>query len=172
MWVFGYGSLMWDGWETRFGCSRKEHAALPKFQRDFNKASVENWGSRESPGPTLGLNPNATARCAGLAFELPDSERDRVLKYLKEREGTSFALQEKKVELDSGTRPKAFVPVNDTSKRTYIGDRPLKERARMAKAAHGSSGACADYVKNIREKLQELGIQDSGVEQFWSAMSN
>ncbi len=170
MWVFGYGSLMWDGWEAQHGCTRKERASLAGFRRDFNKASRENWGSREQPGPTLGLSADAAARCEGLAFELPDAERNRVVDYLKQREGKSFALQEEDIDLQSGTRVRALVPVNDPSKSTYIGRQPLQDRAPMAKAAHGSSGACRDYVKNIREKLVELGINDAAVESFWSAV--
>lgn len=172
MWVFGYGSLMWDGWETQYGCTRRERAALPGFQRDFNKASRENRGSHEQPCPTLGLNVDDAAICEGLAFELSEVERDRVVDYLKKREGMSFRLEEMDVSLQSGMRVRALVPVNDPARSTYIGAQPLRDRTRMAKAAQGSKGACRDYVKNIREKLQELGITDSAVESFWSAMSS
>ena len=79
MWVFGYGSLMWDGWETKHGCTRKERASLPGYERDFNKASIENWGSREHPGPTLGLRADAAGKCEGLAFQVPDGKRERVV---------------------------------------------------------------------------------------------
>jgi cation transport protein ChaC len=171
MWVFGYGSLMWDGWETAHGCTRRERASLDGFRRDFNKASVRNWGSQENRGPTLGLSLDAAAECVGLAFELPESERDRVLVVLGDREGASFTLEEKEVDLQSGIRVRALVPVNDTAKTTYIGNSSVEVRARMATIACGSKGACVDYVKNIRAKLQELGIEDSGVEEFWSAVS-
>lgn len=172
MWVFGYGSLMWDGWEAEYASTRRERAVLRGFRRDFNKASRENWGSRQQPGPTLGLSVDATAGCEGLAFELPDAERDRVVAYLRKREGNSFALEEKDVDLQSGTRVRALVPVNDRSKSTYIGGDLLRHRARMAKAAHGSKGACRDYVKNVRDKLHELGVNDTAVESFWKAVSD
>ncbi len=163
---------MWDGWEARHGCTRKERASLSGFRRDFNKASRQNWGTREQPGPTLGLTTDAAGSCEGLAFEVPEAEQDAVVEYLKGREGASFALEEKDVELQAGTRVRALVPVNDASKNTYIGGLPLPDRARMAKIARGSTGACRDYVKNIREKLQELGINDSAVESFWSAVNS
>ena len=71
VWVLGYGSLMWDGWQTSFGCTRCVPASLPGFSRAFNKASVANWGSRGIPGPTLGPAPAGdwlpASRVLGLA---------------------------------------------------------------------------------------------------------
>src|SRR4030095_13044058 len=55
MWVFGYGSLMWDGGEVEFGAARRERATLSGVRREFNKASWKNWGTRAVPAPTLGL---------------------------------------------------------------------------------------------------------------------
>lgn len=166
MWVFGYGSLMWDGWEDQFGCTRKETATLRGYRRDFNKASVQNWGAESAPGPTLGLEPLVEAECVALAFEFPDSERKRLLEALHAREGSSFALEAKEVHLASGPIVQAVVPVNDRSRATYMGKQTLEERARLAAVAIGSSGLCRDYVKNIRDKLQALRIEDRGVEEF------
>ena len=171
MWGFGYGSLMWDGWQTEFGCTRTEQATLVGFRRDFNKKSVQRWGSRDIPGPTLGLTPDDAQRCVGMAFEFPDSERNRLLAALGDREGPSFRLKDMEIELQSGSRVVAIVPVNDRSANTYIGDQPLEERARLAKDARGTAGACRDYVKNIRTMLLKLSINDSSVEQFWKKVS-
>jgi hypothetical protein len=56
MWIFGYGSLMWDSWEQNFGCLGKEEAQLESFRRDFNKASTFRWGSRSAPVQLSALN--------------------------------------------------------------------------------------------------------------------
>ena len=166
MFVFGYGSLMWDGWETEFGCTKTEEATLSGFRRDFNKASVQNWGSQQVPGPTLGLNASVGAECHGMAFEFPDTQRASVLDELGRREGASFTLEEKEITLASGTRVTAVVPINDPSRPTFIGDKSLEQRARLARAARGDKGSCVDYVEGIRDKLRELSVQDSTVERF------
>ncbi len=51
MWVFGYGSLMWDQWEQQFGGIRVDRAALVNYRRSFNKASTGNWGTQDLPAP-------------------------------------------------------------------------------------------------------------------------
>lgn len=169
MWVFGYGSLMGDGWEAEFGCTNSETATLVGYRRDFNKASVRNWGSRTAPGPTLGLAPGGD--CVGVAFEFPDEKRVRILAALRDREGRSFALEEKKVLLASDRSIVAVVPVNDSTGGTFIGDRPLEDRARLARTAIGSKGTCLDYVKSIRKRLLELDVRDPGVEAFWALVA-
>ena len=154
MWVLGYGSLMWDNWEQEHGGTRWDHAVLQNYRRSFNKKSTQNWGSAQAPGPTLGLEPDQGASCVGTAFEFPDDRRAALEALLKQREGASFALVELPVRLADGREIEALTPVNDRTSGTYIGN------------ARGTKGACADYVRNINEKLRALEIIDGGVDEF------
>jgi glutathione-specific gamma-glutamylcyclotransferase len=92
MWVFGYGSLMWDGWENSYGCVRKCVAVLNGYRRTFNKASTKNRGSKKAPCPTLNLEKDVAGSCKGMAFEFPDAQAGGVLAYLATREGKDFCL--------------------------------------------------------------------------------
>lgn len=166
MWIFGYGSLMWDGWEEARGGSRVDRAALLDYRRSFNKKSTRNWGTPERPGPTLGLEPAEDGLCIGTAFELPDDQRPAIEDLLRRREGPSFNLTELGVRLPDGRKIRALAPVNDRRSDTYIGNVPAEERAAMARAARGKDGACANYVRNICEKLRSLEIADQDVEEF------
>jgi cation transport protein ChaC len=171
MWIFGYGSLMWDCWEMQFGCLRKEEAELQSFRRDFNKASTVRWGSRSAPGPTLGLEPAEGATCTGVAFEFPDNRSEEIFSYLKEREGHDFTLAKGTVQLQSGSQACARIPTNNRSGETYIGSMPVAERASMVRIASGKAGRCSDYVASIRNELVQRGIDDPYVEEFWRAVS-
>src|SRR6266540_5030931 len=157
MWVFGYGSLMWDGWEHPFGCARAEGAQLPSFRRDFNKASTYRWGTKSAPGPTLGLEPAEGASCAGLAFELQDGQSAEVIRYLRKREGDDFTIEEHSIQLSDGSQVIAIVPVNYRTAATYCGAMTIAQRASMARVASGKAGNCRDYVSGIREKLISMG---------------
>jgi cation transport protein ChaC len=61
MWVFGYGSLMWDGWQTKHACIRRVPAELDGYSRAFNKASVRYWGSKNHPSRYQVLNARRVA---------------------------------------------------------------------------------------------------------------
>src|SRR5439155_908174 len=90
VWIFGYGSLIWDGWESKSErrCLRAARAELPGWRRVFNKKSVLNWGTRAAPCPTLNLEQAPAASCRGLAFEFANDARflGEMLLYLRRRE--------------------------------------------------------------------------------------
>lgn len=79
VWAFGYGSLMWDGWEARLSCLDKLVATLPGYRRAFNKLSQRNWGTKAAPCPTLNLQADPTATCRGMAFAFPAASKDELL---------------------------------------------------------------------------------------------
>ena len=170
MWIFGYGSLMWDQWEEEFSCKSKEKAKLNGFSRDFNKKSVKNWGTIENPGPTLNLVDDSSGNCEGLAFEFSEENSKKVLKYLREREGKDFDPKELSIILESGKTIKAHVPIYTGFNIIY--SKSLSEKAKMAKKAVGDEGKrCVDYIKNIGTKLDELGIKDKAVQEILSFLS-
>lgn len=165
MWVFGYGSLMWDGWETQYGCTQRVLANLPGYSRMFNKASIKNWGTKETPGPTLNLSVLPASTCQGVAFEFPDSEKEQIFSYLKKREGKEFPLHEIYVYLEGKSEKSAFVSL-------YTGLNVIKEKslddiAAMVLAASGTNGTCFDYVKGIAKQLSDLKINDPVVTELW-----
>jgi glutathione-specific gamma-glutamylcyclotransferase len=167
MWVFGYGSLMWDGWQTQHGCIRQVLADLPGYSRAFNKVSVRNWGSTLNPCPTLSLRKTEgdNGNCRGMAFEFPDSRRQRVLAYLVKRGDPPTELP---IRLDDGTHVRAAVPLY-TGPNIIIKKTP-DQIATMIRTTRGRDGPCLEYVKGIAEKLNELGIMDAEVQAVWETV--
>ncbi|PPD10697.1 gamma-glutamylcyclotransferase [Methylophilus sp.] len=170
MWVFGYGSLMWDSWETNYGCSRRVVADLYGYCRRFNKASVRNWGTKTTPGPTLNLAQFDTGFCRGIAFQFPDVQKMAVLSYLEEREGNSFPLKDLTVRLEDNSEVSALVPLYNG--KNIIEGQTTEQLAAMVLAASGTDGSCVSYVKGIADKLSTLGINDPAVSELWKAVNN
>jgi len=160
--VFGYGSLMWDGWEQSWGCKSKTKATLKGLRRSFNKLSVKNWGTKNRPGLTLNLEPDdAGSCCEGVLFEFPLEKSDEVMSYLKGREGKGFEYREATVETEDGTSTTAFVPFYVG--KNIIAEKDIDKLAEIVRIAEGESGTCIDYVRGIAQKLEEMGIEDLAV---------
>jgi len=170
MWVFGYGSLMWDEWERSFNGTKVNGAVLTGHRRAFNKKSVENWGTEQEPCPTLGLEQDENATCTGVAFQFDEEWTAEVQAYLREREGPSFDFVEVEINLPGTKRVRATVAINDPSAASYIGDKTVEQRARMIEESQGKDGTCFDYLKNTRSKLVALSIEDNAVEALWKTV--
>lgn len=168
MWVFGYGSLMWDGWEAPYGCLRRTKAELRGYCRAFNKASVRNWGSKGSPGPTLNLRACETGACQGIAFEFSWSEEETVLSYLSEREGAGFKMHRLKMHLEDGAKVTGFVGIY--AGKNLIDASSVAELASMVRTASGTAGSCLNYVEGVAEKLSAMGIDDVAVSELRNAI--
>jgi len=165
MWLFGYGSLMWDGWEEDFGCLRRLPADLRGHARIFNKKSLERWGTHARPGLTLNLTPSGV--CRGVAFAFDEAARSEIEGYLAHRE--VCAATEVPLQLPDATEVGAL---------TYIYDGPrlieegvsLEAQAAMIMEAEGHAGSSFDYIKGVRAHLAELGVADPAVDALWAAV--
>ncbi len=170
MWVFGYGSLMWDNWENQFQGIKHSKAKLNGYQRNFNKASTRNWGSPQNPCPTLGLEKIDESTCVGCAFEFDDNYQTSIMKELRRREGTTtFQLVELDVELKDGKIVRAITPVNKQNN-TYLGNLTVEDRAENARVAVGTDGNCVDYIDKIYRYLKQSDIDDEKVNEMREAI--
>ena len=165
MWIFGYGSLMFDGWETAHGCIDRKWANLAGYRRSFNKKSVESRGTSKLPGLTLNLVPAEFATCRGVAFQFEDNDRaEELLRLVARREACKG--RELSILIDGGSAIKAWVYIYEGE--NLIDEKsPPPERAAMVLKASGIRGPNFDYVKMVYEGLGSVGIDDPAVSEFW-----
>lgn len=159
LWVFGYGSLMWN---PGFAWAERLLATLPGFQRTFCMRSIHHRGTHETPGLVLALDPHPRASCRGLAFRIPGGEEGGTLQYLREREliSSAYVEQTHDLALDDGRQVKALTYVVDTGHVQYCGGLDLELQARIIAAAVGGRGPNTEYLWNTVAHLRELGIDD------------
>ncbi|WP_206412685.1 gamma-glutamylcyclotransferase [Lysobacter enzymogenes] len=161
MWVFGYGSLMWDGWENKFTCLQKVRGELLGYRRIFNKASVKNWGAKAAPGPTLNLIAGQDYICRGMAFNFPIAQSEEIVSYLRKREGKGFSLETLKVKTELGTEVHSIVPLYYGL--NLVNTDSVEDLAAKVLSAKGDAGTCLNYVRGVAAKLSELEIFDDEV---------
>ncbi|TRW95711.1 gamma-glutamylcyclotransferase [Paracoccus sp. M683] len=159
-WVFGYGSLMWD---PGFHVVESATARLEGFARSFCLRSTRYRGTTESPGLVLGLDEDPQAHCTGIALRFPETERDQVLAYLRQRELVTHAYREAvlPVTLSDGRRVEALTYVMRRDHAQYAGGLPPREQAQIISDAHGQNGPNADYLFNTTRHLAQIGLPDA-----------
>ena len=159
LWVFGYGSLMWN---PGFPVEERLLARLDGYHRSFCMSSIHHRGTEKDPGLVLALDPAETAACHGVAFRVPDEAAAETVDYLRERELISSAYLERQLALTlaDGRRVTALVYVVDTEHVQYVGGMPLEEQARIISTAIGGRGPNTEYLWNTVSHLTELGIVD------------
>lgn len=159
MWVFGYGSLLWN---PGFNCSEQSVARLAGYRRSFCMRSIHHRGTVEAPGLVLALDAQAGASCDGLALAVPAGQEAATLAYLRARELVSSAYVERTVPLTlaEGSEVEALAYVIDPDHDQYCGTLPLEEQAQIIARAQGGRGPNTEYLWNTAAHLAQMGLRD------------
>ena len=159
IWVFAYGSLMWN---PGFAVEESRPALLRGYHRAFCMWSTSYRGTADSPGLVLGLDRGGA--CRGLAIRIGAHRKDEILKYLIARETPPdddvYAFRPVPVEFEDGTRVDAHAFIANRANAKYAGKLSLEKTARVVAAACGKRGTCRDYLANTVRHLDELGVAD------------
>lgn len=160
LWIFGYGSLMW---RPGFAYDEAVKAVLVGYQRLFCIYSTHHRGTAERPGLVLGLDQGGT--CHGLAFRVPEHQRDETLQYLRAREQINGVYREVLVPLQlnhpGGGESRTVFGVTYVVERAhpgYAGHLPMKTQARIIRSASGLSGPNIEYLANTAGRANALGL--------------
>ena len=159
MWVFGYGSLIWD---PGFPVAERQLARLSGWHRSFCMRSIHHRGSETAPGLVLALDEAPGATCAGVAFRVAPGAEAETLTALRERELISSAYLERvlPVTLTTGAQVPALVYVIDPHHVQYCGGLALEDQAQIIATARGGRGPNRDYLFATAAHLHDLGIAD------------
>jgi glutathione-specific gamma-glutamylcyclotransferase len=97
LWVFGYGSLVWD---PGFPVVERRIGRVAGWHRSFCMRSIHHRGTVESPGLVLALDRAEGAACAGVAFRVAKGAEAVTLEALRARELVSSAYLETRLDVD------------------------------------------------------------------------
>ncbi len=156
LWIFGYGSLMWD---PGFHHADSHPAVVHGYHRRFCVYSYTYRGTRARPGLVLGLDRGGT--CKGIVYRVPRRSAEETLAYLWKRELDDGVYRLRKLRAKL-TRRKigAYSCVVDRSHPGYAAELSIEETARLICQGVGQRGLCADYLENTVRHIEALGLTD------------
>ncbi|MFQ5849804.1 MAG: gamma-glutamylcyclotransferase [Candidatus Binatia bacterium] len=159
VWIFGYGSLMWD---PGFTCLEAQPALLRGYHRAFCIYSIRFRGTPERPGLVLGLDRGGS--CRGRVFRVAAAKADEVFAYLYDREMIHEVYTPKYLPVHLSDRTVwAHTYVANRNHQRYTGKLSLEQSARLILDGWGKRGSNVDYLKNTVYHLDDLGISDGPV---------
>lgn len=160
MWVFGYGSLIWN---PEFSVAERQIARAADWHRSFCMYSIHHRGSVEMPGLVLALDHAPGLFCDGVAFRVTPGAEARTLAALRARELISSAYLERQLplSLSDGRQITALAFVIDPNHGQYCGGMALPDQAQIIARAVGGRGPNRDYLFATAQHLADLGIADA-----------
>ena len=168
VWVFAYGSLMWN---PLAAIEHREVAVLDGWHRSFCMRIVAARGSPQNPGRMLSLEPGGSTQ--GIALRLPPLLADEELRIIWIREMVTGAYRPAwaRVRLADGTVTHAIAFVANPAHPHHEADsRPSCVAPLIARAA-GSFGSNAEYVFRLQQALAEHALTDAYIDELTRRLS-
>ncbi len=166
IWVFGYGSLMWN---PAFDYAERQVGVVRGWHRRFCLWLTMGRGSPASPGLMLALDLGGT--CRGVAFRIPAvrARSELLLIWRREMFGTAYMARWVQVRTACAVVPAITFVVNRADTR-YAGKIDDSEAAAHIATATGSLGSCLSYFDNTVDHLRALKIRDAGLQRIAARM--
>ncbi|WP_424964915.1 gamma-glutamylcyclotransferase [Dinoroseobacter sp. S375] len=158
LWIFGYGSLMWDP-ALRFVELRR--ARLEGYARRLILLDDKGGrGTKEAPGLMAALDDGPG--CDGLAFRIAaaDVEIETEILFRREMIGPGYLPILHPVALADQT-VSALVFVADHSEAVILGDICRDRQLRYLATGSGLLGTSRDYLASIVDHFCQFGIEDA-----------
>ena len=156
LWIFGYGSLMWD---PGFRHVETAPALLHGWHRRFCVYSHRYRGTADCPGLVLGLDRGG--HCWGMAYRVARRDAKAVLHYLWDRELDGGVYRMKRVRLRLKARAvRAYAFTVNRGHQGYAGLLTPEQTAQFIHQGNGARGPCRSYLENTVRHLTRLGLAD------------
>jgi len=161
IWVFGYGSLIWN---PLLNFEESCWGRLDGWHRSFCIRSLAGRGSADTPGRTLAVEAGGSTE--GVAFRLAAATLDDDLSCLWTRETFTgvYAPVWAPVALEDGRAISAILFTATLEHPFYEADATVETIAPLIAKAAGPLGTNADYVHRLHTSLRDKGIADPYVD--------
>ncbi|MEM1140243.1 MAG: gamma-glutamylcyclotransferase [Pseudomonadota bacterium] len=159
LWVFGYGSLMWD---PGFHFSHVTRAKLTGYHRRFCLRTVIGRGTPKEPGLMAGLDHGG--QCDGLAFCIDGPLVEAETGHLWKREMSLPGYVPTFVTVETSKGPlEAMTFVVDHTADIFMPEMSDEQTATYLATAAGLFGTNLSYLDALIGQLAILGIEDQAL---------
>lgn len=155
LWVFGYGSLMWD---PGFAFSKRLPARVNGWHRRFSLRSTVGWGTPEVPGLSAALHPGGSVM--GIAFQIEPKRIRATISTLDRREA-AYVRKEVRLSLSDGEKLVGLTYVADPSNGRYISGLDRHEQLHLIRQGNGVRGKSRDYLERTVGMLDQMGSRET-----------
>lgn len=156
LWVFGYGSLLWN---PIIDVVQRRVGTVYGYRRRFCMVAPTGRGTRAQPGLVLALD--AGGSCQGAALKVNPKRVREELSLLWRREMVVGSYTPKWVTVHHARGSHAALTfVMNRQHRSYRGSLTQAQTAKIIAHAKGVLGSNADYLFDTMAHLNELGLGD------------
>jgi len=159
IWIFAYGSLMWN---PGFAHAETGPALLHGWHRAFCVYSHRYRGTPERPGLVLGLDRGGS--CRGIVYRVARARARDTLAYLWDREMVMGVYRPRVLyPRREGERIACHAFTVERRHRQYAGGLGVDEMARLIRQGVGQAGPNREYLASTVRHLDLLGITDGAL---------
>jgi cation transport regulator ChaC len=164
-WIFGYGSLIW---RPAFPFEERRPAFIRGWTRRFWQESTDHRGTVEQPGRVVTLLARPQTICWGAAYRVHSNHLEGVLEALDAREQQGYERRRTKLHIrEYNDELRVVEDVHlyvATQENPHFRDAESEEEiAEVVRVSHGPSGANVDYVLQLADALESMGVEDHHV---------
>lgn len=156
VWLFGYGSLMWN---PACEVAESRPVRLHGFHRRFSLWNTFGRGTPERPGLMLALEPGGSCAGIGLRIAADKVESELGAVWAREMTTSSYVARWVRVRSANGAMDAITFVVNPASAR-YAGRLSREETARLVAQGAGPFGTSRAYLEGVVQRLAQLGLRD------------
>lgn len=160
VWVFAYGSLIWN---PAFHFVERRSALVHGFHREFCLWARAGRGSPAQPGLMLALERGGS--CYGVAYRLPPRHVATELDVVWRREMLTMAYRPVWVNVRTAKGvERAIAFAANRSHERYVRELEAEAIVHYLATGAGPLGRCRDYLFDTVAHLEQLGIHDRRLE--------
>lgn len=166
LYVFGYGSLMWN---PALDVVDTFVARVNGWHRKFCLRMIFGRGTLEQPGVMLALDRGGA--CNGVLYRIDAAKAEAELRLLWQREMLAGSYDPRWVMATAGGRKiRALTFVVNRRHDRYLRGCSFDQVAHLIRTGRGSLGTSRAYFNTTVQTLDRLGLHDAGVERLRRAI--